>query len=503
METPLINISWKIIIKVLFSNMAVCRSESKLLNETLTHLKTTSKGQLIYDPDWKITAEISNQLSCSFESFLNESTESLQFALSLDENEIDTSSENEDQSSVDDTTKKTSNSLGIPINFDVENERGIKQYDEECRGNVEERKAERARILERRTKYLKMDFEQKLRCKQEELAEEKQQFEIKIKELKEQDTEELRRRKAQLDEEAIAHKQRLDEILTRSLTEESLAAREREQRRAVLENLKKNVISLYHKVLRNIQIIEQKFADSNHMSFVDAQVSDDIAVVLHRVLSKAESVISQCEACDDLSDMQDHAEVMKKLIQATVSIDSKVANILKIAQEKAVAAAKIVEQMKLEQQMKLEEAKRQQQQEQQQKKLDVNKKPPEKVSDAKNEERTPIVAQQITMKESKKTTSHKFTEFISDKALVEYTELQEYLNKAEASFKGFISDPKHTKYKFELQKAVNIPINALSAHSPSQLNDKILRLVSLLSGDNVEVGGRRVNCKAHPSAMVS
>ena len=495
--------------------MAVYGSESEVLNDILTALQTTSKGRLSYDPDWQINAEFSNELSCSFESFLNESWDSLgginTSLLGPEENNSDTSSENEAESSLrtelNDTAKETNNAVGISVNFDSESERTIKQYHDDCRGNAEQRKAEQAHILERRIKNLKIDSEETLRNKQEHLAEEKRQFEIEIKELQRQDAEELRRRKVELDKQAMAYKQRLDEIFTRSLTEETLVAREREQRIAVLENVKKNVFLLYQQVLRNIELIQQKFANSKHMSFVDAQVAEDIAAVLDRIPMKAEAVLSKSEASHDISDVEDHLEFMRKLIQATLSIDNKVGHILKIAQEKAMAAAKKRESEEAEQ-IKLEQAKQQhqeeakQQQQEQTKKLEANEKLSEKVSVPKNEERLPIAVPQTSKKESKTTTAQQFIEFISDKALIEYMELQEHLNIVQASFKGFISDSKHTKYKFDLQKAVNIPINALSAHSPSQLNDKIHRLVSLLSGNNVEVGGRRVNCKAHPSAMV-
>ena len=72
----------------------------------------------------------------------------------------------------------------------------------------------------------------------------------------------------------------------------------------------------------------------------------------------------------------------------------------------------------------------------------------------------------------------------------------------QASYKDFNSDSTNTNYRFDLQKAVNTPINAICAHSPSHLNDKILRLVTLLFGSDVKVGGKKVNCKNHSSATV-
>ena len=57
------------------------------------------------------------------------------------------------------------------------------------------------------------------------------------------------------------------------------------------------------------------------------------------------------------------------------------------------------------------------------------------------------------------------------------------------------------KYKFELQKAVNTPINAISAISGSHLRDKLQRVCALLSGQQVEVGGRKVSASDHPGGV--
>lgn len=58
------------------------------------------------------------------------------------------------------------------------------------------------------------------------------------------------------------------------------------------------------------------------------------------------------------------------------------------------------------------------------------------------------------------------------------------------------------KYKFDLQKAINMPVNAISSISGSHLRDKLQRVCALLSGQQVEVaGGRRVSAKDHPGGV--
>ncbi|KAL4223047.1 Nuclear pore complex nucleoporin component [Mactra antiquata] len=79
-----------------------------------------------------------------------------------------------------------------------------------------------------------------------------------------------------------------------------------------------------------------------------------------------------------------------------------------------------------------------------------------------------------------------------------YTELQEKLKRVEQSTAVLSSTPQLKKYKFDLQKAVNTPINAISTVSGDHLRDKLKRLLLLLSGQQVEVTGRTVSIKQHP-----
>jgi nucleoporin GLE1 len=52
-----------------------------------------------------------------------------------------------------------------------------------------------------------------------------------------------------------------------------------------------------------------------------------------------------------------------------------------------------------------------------------------------------------------------------------------------------------------LQKAVNIPVNAISPVSADHLQDKLLRLSRLISGQPVEVGHGQVIASSHPEGI--
>ncbi|XP_033748889.1 nucleoporin GLE1-like isoform X2 [Pecten maximus] len=81
-----------------------------------------------------------------------------------------------------------------------------------------------------------------------------------------------------------------------------------------------------------------------------------------------------------------------------------------------------------------------------------------------------------------------------------YTKLQEDMKKTEELIKP-LSNPESKKLKFDLQKAVNTPINAISPISGEHLREKLKRLLDLMSGQSVEVGSKRVNVGDHPQAL--
>ncbi|XP_062587999.1 mRNA export factor GLE1-like [Saccostrea cucullata] len=86
-------------------------------------------------------------------------------------------------------------------------------------------------------------------------------------------------------------------------------------------------------------------------------------------------------------------------------------------------------------------------------------------------------------------------------AFQEYTGLQQMLKDAEEAIQVLSSTQQLKKMKFDLQKAVNIPINAISAVSGAHLRDKLQRLLVLLSGQQVEISNKRVSVRDHPAAL--
>ena len=66
--------------------------------------------------------------------------------------------------------------------------------------------------------------------------------------------------------------------------------------------------------------------------------------------------------------------------------------------------------------------------------------------------------------------------------------------------KNVVFTDQEKQFKFDLQKAVNTPLNSLSGVSSAHLQDKVDKLVSLLSGANVTVGEKTISVTQHPHA---
>lgn len=98
-----------------------------------------------------------------------------------------------------------------------------------------------------------------------------------------------------------------------------------------------------------------------------------------------------------------------------------------------------------------------------------------------------------TIKDSTKT-----VEYCSKKSLEKYCELLEYLNNYEQNYKSLLEDPNLKKYRFDCQKAVNTPVNAISPLNGSHIKDKFQKLSDLLNGNKVLIGDAYISAAQHP-----
>nr|CAG4643238.1 EOG090X0755 [Ilyocryptus agilis] len=120
------------------------------------------------------------------------------------------------------------------------------------------------------------------------------------------------------------------------------------------------------------------------------------------------------------------------------------------------------------------------------------------------------ISQQTVQQTKKETESIKSTtdtlpasmsEYVHQDDLAFYTELRSELEKYEAISSCFCADTSLKDFRFTLTKATLTPMNEISDHSGSHLQEKLDRLRNLLLGNVVEVGQKRVRATQHPGGL--
>lgn len=91
--------------------------------------------------------------------------------------------------------------------------------------------------------------------------------------------------------------------------------------------------------------------------------------------------------------------------------------------------------------------------------------------------------------------------FYSTKNYSHYKELKTFLDTYESQYKELMENTSLKKFRFDCQKAVNTPVNALSSVSGTHIRDKYDKLSKLLKGERVQVLDTYVNATQHPQGL--
>ncbi|CAG4988279.1 unnamed protein product [Parnassius apollo] len=91
--------------------------------------------------------------------------------------------------------------------------------------------------------------------------------------------------------------------------------------------------------------------------------------------------------------------------------------------------------------------------------------------------------------------------FYSAKNFAYYENLRKFLNEYENSYKDLLENVSLKKFRFDCQKAVNTPVNALSSVSGTHIRDKYDKLSKLLRGESVQVLDTYVQATQHPQGL--
>lgn len=87
--------------------------------------------------------------------------------------------------------------------------------------------------------------------------------------------------------------------------------------------------------------------------------------------------------------------------------------------------------------------------------------------------------------------------FVSQICLNIYEELQKNLEQVTKDCEVIDKDDRLKQFRFDCKKAINLPVNAISAATPAHLMDKYIKLSSLLAGKNVQIGDTVINASTH------
>lgn len=82
--------------------------------------------------------------------------------------------------------------------------------------------------------------------------------------------------------------------------------------------------------------------------------------------------------------------------------------------------------------------------------------------------------------------------------LQHYFKYSSPFDKVKESLQAFMSETSQKKFRSECQKAVNISVNAISPTSAAHMNDKLKKLTSILSGQQIMVNGKLFIPSQHP-----
>ncbi|XP_049291865.1 mRNA export factor Gle1 [Anopheles funestus] len=96
------------------------------------------------------------------------------------------------------------------------------------------------------------------------------------------------------------------------------------------------------------------------------------------------------------------------------------------------------------------------------------------------------------------TENEPFFQPVSAECLQFYNEIKSFYEQHQQAVKQLMDDPSMKTYRFNCQKAINVPVNAISAVNREHFIDKYNKLAALLSGQNVKAGDGMVSINGHP-----
>ncbi|XP_041970130.1 nucleoporin Gle1 [Aricia agestis] len=263
----------------------------------------------------------------------------------------------------------------------------------------------------------------------------------------------------------------------------------------------------------NLNILEKTKLDEKKCQIINSQTIENMNRILDeqnkataRFAAITDSYTKVCFCYNEILSLAQNDTVAKQVFEKYLQeINNVIANIKSIMDfcENATISEQEVSQAEVEYKninkikhsiLRDIEAVQQQEQILRQKKEDEMKK---QIEEQRIKEENAAHSAKLQMEESKK--MHQT--FYSEKNYAYYIELDSFLNNYELKYKNLLENTSLKKFRFDCQKAVNTPVNALSSVSGTHIRDKYTKLAKLLNGERVQVLDTYVNASENPQGV--
>ncbi|XP_055627521.1 mRNA export factor Gle1 [Toxorhynchites rutilus septentrionalis] len=167
--------------------------------------------------------------------------------------------------------------------------------------------------------------------------------------------------------------------------------------------------------------------------------------------------------------------------------------IAEVAEMMSRIQAEIAERVKKEAEQQTQAAQKQEQGQQQQS-VAVAAVPA--TQDTTDTSAVPKATQQISSQ------PHPLAAFVSQESLAFYMGIKSFYEQHQTAVKALLEDASMKAYRFNCQKVINTPVNAISVVSREHFVDKFNKLDALLGGQSIKIGDTAVSINGHPLGRV-
>ncbi|XP_067685527.1 mRNA export factor GLE1-like [Haliotis asinina] len=348
----------------------------------------------------------------------------------------------------------------------------IRHYEVMCDNKAKDLIEAKRKQFERNEQELQVMVEQKASQLEEKQREEMRRLYEQTSRLQLKEKAETSKRIQQMRDSHRTRKKIQDDKLLEGerkklqLQEEERRRNEQEKRQAVLQQCYLKIKQTHD----NLTTLYDNCKYKQHLP-ESAQAPKQVYV---QILAKAESMMKKGDVA------MEEVQAMKNLMEYSKNTYDFMVKYLEEATRKGKAE-------------EAEVAKQQQQKQQQQQQQQAQQKAAAKAAEAASAS-TPGVSTTAGTP-----SAAAVRQSVIDEVVTEYERYKSKLDDMTKSLAAFTTNTQMKKYRFELQKSVNTPINSIAPVDGANLRDKLQKLIHLLGGHQIE--GKHVSAKDAPEGI--